>query len=1303
MTKKHPPQSFKLFLLLSMLIAVLDITFVAITYYQSQNALIASFEKDAKTQHATFRNSFKETVNNMLQIATFVANDPRIQQAFLQGKLAVAAEGGGEGGEQAGRARNELLTIVAPSWAEMTKQFHARQLHFHLGPGSTSFLRVHKPSKFGDNMDNVRYTIVDANKTLHTTSGFETGRVYSGIRGVQPVFAISPETHKKVHVGAVESGISYHDLLQNFAQTFDVNVAVLLTMEHIKANVWPDFLDKRFKRSPPFGDLVIEEASSLDFKALLGSAAVIRENFSSEQIKTVFWGQRYFVLSEIPLRDYRGTIDRTLDNAGKIIFWKDITPVYMAFITDFKNNLVYALTAFILVEILLFLGLRKTTTKLNNIIAERTEELSKLSLVVEQSPTVIVITDKEGIIEYVNHKFVQLTGYSAKEAVGQTSLLLITSKKERIAYDNIREILLTGNEWQGEIKNSKKNGEEYWAQQYSAPILGAVGEITHFVTIQEDITESKSLEKTLQQSEARYGNIFENSLTEIFVFDADSYKFIKVNRGACQNIGYSAAELAELTPLDIKPELTLKQFNELIEPLRIGTKEIIHFKAVHQRKNNTLYPVEIHLQLTEFLSKPAFVAIILDITESQKAEEKLQLSAKVFSETNEGISITDAKGTILDVNPAFCKITGYSRDEVIGKNPRMLSSSKQTPAFYEQMWQAINEHGHWQGEVWNRKKGGTLYAELLSISPILGEEGNVLHYVGIFSDITQSKKQQETLELMAHYDLLTQLPNRVLLADRFTQALAHSQRHETLLAVCFLDLDNFKPVNDLYGHEIGDQLLVEVAGRIKANIRDEDTVSRQGGDEFVLLLGDIESLPQCEKMLQRILEALSKPYLIDNEVLSISASVGVSLYPIDNSDLDTLMRHADQAMYQAKLAGRNRFNLFNAEQDLQNIQKNIKLKEIQQALANGEFSLYYQPKVNMGTGEVFGAEALIRWHHPEQGLIPPLMFLPILEGTELEIQVGNWVINEALTQLDSWVEQGISLEVSVNISSYHLQSPLFIAELDAALALHPKVHSKKFQLEILESSALGDLQSISSIIKNCINIQGVNIALDDFGTGYSSLTHLRNLAAQTIKIDQTFVRDMLDDPNDCVIIDSVIGLASSFNRDVIAEGVETTEHGLMLLIMGCHEAQGYGIARPMPADKLQDWLSHYAPNQKWLAYAKQTWTQREDTLKLYGLTMTQWLQHFENNILSAPGSIEQWPILKRTKCHCGIWIKRAKQEQFFEDNDLIQLEKAHNAMHDIADDLFSKYQAGKIDRARGGLQELQVAVMQVSEILEQCA
>jgi len=691
-----------------------------------------------------------------------------------------------------------------------------------------------------------------------------------------------------------------------------------------------------------------------------------------------------------------------------------------------------------------------------------------------------------------------------------------------------------------------------------------------------------------------------------------------------------------------------------------------------------------------------------DITERKKSEEKVQLLARVFSDTHEGIIITNVDKLIIDVNPAFCEITGYSWEDVIGQNPRILSSGKQGPVFYQNMWQQVEEQGHWQGEVWNRKKGGEIYAELLTISVLKDVDDNVVNYVGAFSDITTSKRQQEELSLMAHYDVLTGLPNRALFTDRFTQAIAHSKRSGHQLAICFLDLDNFKPVNDNYGHEVGDQLLIEVAERITANIREEDTVSRQGGDEFALLLNDIESFAQCEQTLQRIHYTLAQPFLIDDVAHKITASSGVTLYPNDEADIDTLLRHADQAMYQAKLKGKHRYHLFNPEHDQRTIEKHHQLDEIEQALANNEFQLYYQPKVNMVTGKVFGAEALIRWIHPEKGLIPPLDFLPLIDNTELEIKVGNWVINQALSQLSGWHQQGIQIEVSINIASHHLLSETFFAELESALVKHPSVDPQCLQLEILESSALGDLNAISTVIEICQGALGVKVALDDFGTGYSSLTHLRSLPVNTIKIDQSFVRDMLDDPSDYAIIDGIIGLSDSFNREVIAEGVETTKHGIMLLMMGCDEAQGYGISRPLPADDFPQWLEAYTPNKEWQLCGNKHRSIKESKVKLFRLITDHWKDTFINNIQSPPADVERWPIMNSKHCPCGTWIKRAKQEQLFEGEGLNKLDKTHEALHLVAQALHLQYQEGDVDAARKGLPELQAAFDDMSYVLDMC-
>jgi len=576
-----------------------------------------------------------------------------------------------------------------------------------------------------------------------------------------------------------------------------------------------------------------------------------------------------------------------------------------------------------------------------------------------------------------------------------------------------------------------------------------------------------------------------------------------------------------------------------------------------------------------------------DISQRKEDEEKSQVSARVFKQAHEGIMITDAAGTIVDVNPNFTEITGYSYEDALGNNPRMLHASEKSAQFSSAMKNAFAEQGKWRGEVWNRKKNGDLFAENLIISALKDEANITTHYVCSFSDITEIKQQRKQLELMAHYDVLTNLPNRKLFADRFAQMIAHSQRTKTQLAICFLDLDEFKPVNDTYGHDVGDQLLIEVAMRIKASLRAGDIASRQGGDEFALLLGGITSIAQCEQILSRIHHALAQNYVISGHTLEISASIGVTIYPLDESDPGELLRHADQAMYQAKSLGKNQFHVFNAEQNYELKEKNHRLDEIQQALTNNELVLYYQPKVNMRTGKVFGVEALLRWRHPEKGLILPINFLPLIDGTELEVQIGHWVINQGLKQLDKFHKQGVKLEVSVNISSHHLLSPSFITEFDASLAHYPAFQANYLQLEILESSALSDLKQIGTIIKTCQNNYGVSIALDDFGTGYSSLVHLRNLSANVVKIDKSFVLNMLSDPNDYAITSGVIGLVNAFNRKVIAEGVETTRHGLMLLKMGCELAQGYGIARPMAAEDISAWINNYKANEEWMAFVNE--------------------------------------------------------------------------------------------------------------------
>lgn len=566
--------------------------------------------------------------------------------------------------------------------------------------------------------------------------------------------------------------------------------------------------------------------------------------------------------------------------------------------------------------------------------------------------------------------------------------------------------------------------------------------------------------------------------------------------------------------------------------------------------------------------------VVADITARKQAEVHLQLAASVFTHAREGIFIASPAGTIIEVNAAFTRITGYSREEVLGRDPRMLNSGRQGPEFYAAMSMALARDGQWSGEIWNRRKSGEEYVESATISAVRGLDGQTQNYVALFTDVTTMKEHERQLERIAHYDALTHLPNRVLLADRLQQAMIQCQRRDRSLAVAYLDLDGFKAVNDRHGHNIGDELLITLAQRMKAALREGDTLARIGGDEFVAVLVDLEQLQDCTPVLVRLLQATAAPATVGDAVLHVSASIGVTLYPQDAADADHLLRHADQAMYQAKQAGRNCYRLFDINQDVALQSRHEGLEHIRRALARREFVLYYQPKINMETGAVIGAEALIRWQHPERGLLLPAAFLPIVENHAIGVELGEWVVDSALTQMTAWHAAGQEIPVSVNIGAYQLQQDEFVPHLTTLLASHPNVQHRFLELEVLETSALEDIAHVSAVMQAC-HALGVRFALDHFGTGYASLTYLKHLPAELLKIDQSFVLGMLDDADDRAIVEGVIGLVRAFHREVIAEGVETVAHGELLLALGCQLAQGHRIAPPMPAAELPRWMANW--------------------------------------------------------------------------------------------------------------------------------
>ncbi|SPO66062.1 GGDEF and EAL domain-containing protein [Pseudomonas sp. JV241A] len=549
-------------------------------------------------------------------------------------------------------------------------------------------------------------------------------------------------------------------------------------------------------------------------------------------------------------------------------------------------------------------------------------------------------------------------------------------------------------------------------------------------------------------------------------------------------------------------------------------------------------------------------------------------AAAIFSET-------DLSGRITYVNEQFCSISGYSREELLGANHRILNSGLHGPEFFIGMWRALVAGRVWKGEICNRAKDGSLYWVDSTMVPLIDPAtGKVRKFVSIRFDVTEKRQLLHTLQWRVGHDVLTGLPNRAYLSDLLNQALEFSRNEDIPLAVCMLDLDGFKAVNDGYGHASGDLLLVEVATRLKGILRGGDAVARLSGDEFVLILRHVQNPAHLQAALDRVLTAIAAPYQIRDQEIRVSASIGVTLFPQDNEDTDTLVRHADQALYVAKQSGRNRFHLFDVSLDQEVKATHQTVARLRQALHKGELCLHYQPKVNMHSGAVIGFEALLRWHHPSKGLVMPGDFLPQVEQTDLIVEIGEWVIDQAMSQMQRWQALGHQWPVSVNIAARHVQRDDFVERLKLLLGRHPDVAPAMLDLEIVESVAIENIQRVSQCLEACQRL-GVQFSLDDFGTGYSSLSYLKRLPTRTIKIDKSFVRDILHDQDDLALTRAVIGLARAFGRQVIAEGLETVEHGQLLMGLGCDVAQGYCIARPMPAEQVIDWVADYQQPLQW--------------------------------------------------------------------------------------------------------------------------
>jgi len=550
-----------------------------------------------------------------------------------------------------------------------------------------------------------------------------------------------------------------------------------------------------------------------------------------------------------------------------------------------------------------------------------------------------------------------------------------------------------------------------------------------------------------------------------------------------------------------------------------------------------------------------------------RAEESVRLYASSFSHSGEAILITDGANRIVAVNPAFTRYTGYTLDDIRGQNPRILSSGNTPPETYQAMWTTLTQTGYWQGELWDRRKDGASYPKWISISLVRDKSGKVTHHIASFIDISERKESEKRIHQLAHYDALTGLYNRFSLQSRLEQALLAARREHEQLAVMFIDMDRFKVINDTLGHPVGDRLLIEVAQRLRASVRESDIVARLGGDEFVVVLTGMGASMVAAPIAGKIVHSLCQPYLIEGSTLHTSPSVGISIFPVDGEDADQLMKNADTAMYHAKEQGRNNYQFFTAAMTAAAGERLELERGLREALAQGLLELHYQPQVCTRDGRICGVEALARWRHPQQGLIPPLKFIPIAEETGLIEPLGSWVLEAACQQLAAWRAEGVSgVRMAVNLSAHQLRSPTLVEQVRGAMARHG-LQKGDLELEVTESAAMADPEhAIGQLL--ALRELGVELAIDDFGTGYSSLAYLKLLPIQTLKLDRTFVRDIESDDNDAAISAATLALAHSMGLKVVAEGVETDAQRAFLAAHDCDILQGYLFGKPQPAAEL---------------------------------------------------------------------------------------------------------------------------------------
>jgi diguanylate cyclase (GGDEF)-like protein/PAS domain S-box-containing protein len=725
--------------------------------------------------------------------------------------------------------------------------------------------------------------------------------------------------------------------------------------------------------------------------------------------------------------------------------------------------------------------------------------------------------------------------------------------------------------WHEIYRVNAPDGRSRWVEGEATPEAQGDGSVVWHGYI-GDITENKVAADALAESEQRFRAIFSQAGIGIALLSPDG-RWRQVNDRLCAIVGYSRDELLRMSFQDVTHPEDLAENLELLEKMLSGASDGYAMDKRYRHKDGHAVWVRVTVSLVrdEYNQPKYFIGIAEDIEDRKLAEDKLREAAAVFTSAGEGVAITDRDATILDVNDAFTRITGYSREEVIGCNCRILQSGRHAPAFFQDLWSELTRTGSWRGQIWNRTKAGDIYPENLTISAVRSDTGEVTGYVGVFADITILKNTEARLEHLAHHDPLTDLPNRLLFQDRLEQSLTHAKRRGTKAAIVFIDLDRFKVINDTFGHTVGDALLVAVAKRLREAVRADDTVARLSGDEFCLILNEILSAEAVTVVVDKLLDSFSRPFEIDGQRIHATLSIGVAIYPEDGGDADSVLGLADAAMYLAKDEGRNTYRFCSGSLQALTFERTVLENALRLGLERDEFQIVYQPQVSMATGQMIGAEALLRWSHPERGAISPAVFIPLAEKSGFIRILGKWVMLEATRQWKQWLEAGYQIgRLSVNVSGPQLYDLGWLAWVEDCLAVS-RLEPRYLALEVTETFLMKDADQTLRTLARLREI-GVEIAIDDFGTGYSSLSYLNKFPIDRLKIDQSFVHDIPDHKNGTVIVKTIIAMSEALNLDVIAEGVEAEAQAAFLTENGCSDAQGYHFSRPLTAVAMEKWL-----------------------------------------------------------------------------------------------------------------------------------